>query len=195
MIRLSILVLFAFSSGVFAQETTCVTRKQFLGGEFSYDSVPCKPTFAAPLKYCNADPIDPLKSIDYLTALDFREYLLYIDLQKDADVATDVVKWDGLRLYALLDEKNPEDVAAVFFVLSTAILSEKLTELATMAEVEASFQSLVNRDIERRFFVNRLPQSISKLERIFRCVVRCGDVEADIEVLTRSQAFASCAGE
>lgn len=192
--RLSILVFFALSSGAFAQETSCVSRSEFLKGEFSSDSVPCEPAFAAPLKYCNASPLDPLKSREYLTALDFRDYLLHDILQSDADIAARVAWWDGVKLKALLDEENPEDATAVFYVLSTAIISENLNQLATKAEVNANFRMLINREIESRFFINRLPQSVSKLRRIYRCVARCGDATADIERLTRSRVFASCAG-
>lgn len=193
--RLSILVFFALSSGAFAQETSCVSRSQFLKGEFSSDSVPCEPAFAAPLKYCNASPLDPLKSIEYLTELDFRDYLLYDILQsKDADIAARIAGWDGVKLKALLDEKNPEDAAAVFWVLATAIISEELNQLAAKAEVDTKFRMLINRETESRFFIRRLPQSVSKLRRIYRCIARCGDTSADIEKLTRSRAFSSCVG-
>ncbi len=196
--KLTVLIYMVLSSWAYAQESSCVSRSQFLKGEFTADSVPCDLLFAGPLEYCNPRVIEPSEFQDVSAALDFFEYFFvgpYGNRYRDENDISEMVAWaDGMRLHAILDEETPESATMLFYVLATEILSAHLSELAIKADEEANFQMLISPALRGRYFIYRLPKSVSELERVFECAARCGDAEADMEKLTRSPVFSACTG-
>ena len=196
--KLAVLNYMALSTWTYAQEASCVSRPQFLKGEFTADSVACDPLFAGPLKYCNPRDIDGTELQSVSAALDFFEYFFvgpYGNRYRDENDISEMVAWaDGMRLHALLDEETPENATRLFYILATAILSAYLSELAIKADVDANFQMLISRELEGQYFAYGLPKSVLELERVFECAARCGDTGANMEKLTRSSVFSACTG-
>lgn len=130
--------------------------------------------------------------------MDFFEYYYGVSFSpaflRKADVATAIAVADNLRLSALLDEDLPEDAGELFYTLATAIFSAHLSELALKAKVDTNFQILNSMELEGQYFLYGLPKSVPELERVFECVTRCGDLEANMKKLTRSPVFAACTG-
>ncbi len=192
--KLTVLIYMTLSSWAYAQETACVSRSQFLKGEFTAESVPCDPDVGVPMKYCNADPLDARGWMQVYIASDLRNYFPPISATENTDVAERITWADMMRLQALLDEDNSESITGLFYILNTAILAAHLSELAIKADVDADFQMLINPELKGRYFIYGLPKSVSELERVFECAARCGDTGANMEKLTRSPVFSSCTG-
>jgi len=192
--KLTVLVYMLLSSWASAQDATCISRSQFLKGEFTAGSVPCDPLLAVPLTYCNASVFDPSERLEFYTESDLRNYFPPVLAPEDESIEVRMARTDSMRIMALLDDANSESVRGLFYLLNTAILAAQISDIADTTGLKADFGMLINKELEGRYFIDGLPKSVSELERISECAVRCGNSGADMEKLTRSPVFSSCTG-